>query len=120
MFNWIMLYVHHVPGRLRVRVPAARSNPSLAQRIYRRVHGLPGVTSAAISLTTGSVLVHYDVAASSERAILDALGPFQAPAHPLTRRISSRMGAIVTKAVAGYLLETAVERATLALLAAVF
>ena len=77
--------MHHIPGRMRVKVPHAKGNYQLLQQIEQSISPLPGITRVDISPATGSVLVHYDpdqhadfnnhLAAHAGRAELFALQP---------------------------------------------
>jgi len=83
--------VHHIPGRLRVRVPAGAQVEGLAEAVA----ALPGVISAAWSPVTRGLLVRYEpdraeestiVAAIAEHLELDVVMPATAAAngHPAT------------------------------------
>jgi Heavy metal associated domain 2 len=61
--------VHHIPGRLRVRVPAAGD----AEGLSEAVAALPGVTSATWSPLTRGLLVLYDRERADEAAIVGAI-----------------------------------------------
>ncbi len=50
---------HHISGRIRLRVPAARSNPALLEQIGAVAKAIPGVEGIESNATTGSVLIHY-------------------------------------------------------------
>ena len=52
--------VHHIPGRLRVRLSQARRNPILLRELHDLVKGFGGVRQVEINPATGSILVHYD------------------------------------------------------------
>jgi hypothetical protein len=51
--------VHHIPGRLRVRLPPSKRDPHLFEELREFVSGLGGVERVEVNPTTGSVLVHY-------------------------------------------------------------
>ncbi len=51
--------VHHIPGRLRVRLPRSRRDPRLLGELREFVSGLGGVHQVEINPVTGSILVHY-------------------------------------------------------------
>lgn len=51
--------VHHIPGRLRVRLPRLRRDPHLAGRLRDFFSGLGAVQKIDINPVTGSILVHY-------------------------------------------------------------
>jgi hypothetical protein len=52
--------IHHIPGRLRVKLPKAKGNYALLQQIKESISPRPGVKRVEVSATTGSVVVHYD------------------------------------------------------------
>jgi hypothetical protein len=49
-------YVHHVPGRLRVRIPEIRNNPLLADEI-REILDIPGIFELTMNEVTGSMVI---------------------------------------------------------------
>ncbi len=51
--------VHHIPGRLRVRLPRAGRHPRQLRELRDFIQGLEGVHSVEINPVTGSILVHY-------------------------------------------------------------
>ncbi len=51
---------HHIPGRIRVRVPAARGNSQLLRQIDEKLARVSGIESVESSALTGSVLIRYD------------------------------------------------------------
>lgn len=52
--------VHHVPGRVRLKVPHVKGSRSLSKRIEDIAGAVPGVHSVEASPITGSVVVRYD------------------------------------------------------------
>ena len=58
--------VHHINGRLRLQVPAARANPAVLEEIRKSIAGLPGVTGVHANSRTGSVLVQYSPKAKTD------------------------------------------------------
>lgn len=63
--------VHHIPGRLRVRLPRARGNPALLRQLAEFVKAYGGVREVEINPATGSILVRYDPESPDEiRALL--------------------------------------------------
>src|SRR5262249_38977013 len=61
--------VHHIPGRLRVRIPQSVESAGLTDA----VSALPGVTSVAYSSLTRRLLVLYDRERADEAAIVSAI-----------------------------------------------
>ena len=79
--------VHHVPGRLRLRLP----NVPALEALARELTAVPGIVDCAWSARTGSLRIHYDrVAITSEtivewvasRAAVAVSEPDRAPATP--------------------------------------
>src|SRR6266446_9142692 len=76
---------HHIPGRMRVKLPHAKGDRALLERIKESISPLPGVRSIEMNPTTGSVEVNYDpndyehyagqLTAHGERENLFMLGP---------------------------------------------
>lgn len=54
--------VHHIPGRVRIRLPHAKGNRALLQQIKESISPRPGVRRVDVNPTTGSILIHYDPA----------------------------------------------------------
>lgn len=69
---------HQVPGRIRMKIPAAKGNPELLEQIKQTFGGLPGIEGIEVNPVTGSVVLNYDVGRHDEFH-----GGFQqhAPAH---------------------------------------
>ncbi|MDQ2733557.1 MAG: heavy-metal-associated domain-containing protein [Pseudomonadota bacterium] len=59
--------VHHVPGRIRFKVPSARNDPSALERIERALGQEPEVHRVQVNSMTGSVVVDYDPSTSFPR-----------------------------------------------------
>ncbi len=55
-----MHYFHHVPGRLRVKIPELKGEPAEAERVAAMLLAVEGIGSAAVAPLTGSLLVRYD------------------------------------------------------------
>src|SRR5438105_12846113 len=51
---------HHVPGRLRLRSAALKSNASASKQARHQLAQIRGVTATSANPTTGSVLLEYD------------------------------------------------------------
>lgn len=67
-------HVHHVPGRLRIRIPALKRNVEKARVLTKALARVSGVQSVEANLLTGSLLVHYDPRVSNAAAVLSAVG----------------------------------------------
>ncbi len=53
-------YLHHVPGRLRVKSPAVKGKKRVADEVLSLLKGIDGVDNVDVNLTTGSLLINYD------------------------------------------------------------
>ena len=51
---------HHVPGRLRFRIPDAKGNPERLEQARTALAILEGVRSVDVNPLTGSVVIEYD------------------------------------------------------------
>jgi hypothetical protein len=52
-------YIHHVPGRMRVRSPRIKGNRDNAERLRQTLVQLIGVTGIETNPVTGSVVISY-------------------------------------------------------------
>ncbi len=52
--------VHHVRGRIRLKIPSLKGNARLLDEIKQTIAGLHGVKEVEINAATGSVVVRYD------------------------------------------------------------
>jgi cation transport ATPase len=121
-------YIHHVPGRLRVRTPLLKGQAQRATQVQKTLAQLHGVRSAEVNPVTGSIKVHYDAGQTTHRPLLDHLrlcGYLSATDQPVPytptyklRWASATSVDRVAKVAGAYLLEKAVERSILLLLAA--
>ncbi len=62
---------HHIPGRLRMVIAAARSDMGYLVRVAEKIEGLAGVEAVDVSPRTGSLVVHYEP--NRHHLIADAL-----------------------------------------------
>jgi hypothetical protein len=51
--------VHHVNGRLRLKLPSAKGNAQLLRSVQTSIASMPAVSSVDVNLLTGSALVLY-------------------------------------------------------------
>jgi hypothetical protein len=66
-------YLHHVPGRLRLRALSFRNSEDKAADIRALCTQLPGINSIELNTLTGSLLVRYDKASVNSTQILGFL-----------------------------------------------
>lgn len=127
-------HLHHIPGRLRLRVPAIKHNEHHARAVGRVLGETDGVLRHAVSSVTGSVVVHYAPGRLDPQQLIDRLRELAPPAAPATtgtalvpwqpvsalrlpavgeRSLVQRIG----KTLATSLAEKLIERSALALVA---
>ncbi len=66
-------YVHHVPGRLRLRSPHFKRDRLSMQRARELLAAMEGVESVATNATTGSIVVIYRPTCVRGAHLLDGL-----------------------------------------------
>jgi hypothetical protein len=120
-----MNYIHHVPGRIRVRIPRIKKNAVQAEVVTAFLNSLPSVKTTRVNLLTGSVLVEYQAGAVTGMAILTALrerryidSVLEANSAPVSRPAVESLGQKAARALFWYAVEKAVERSVPALVAA--
>ncbi len=63
-------YIHHIPGRLRVRNPMFRDNPPLLDEARNCFKDASGIKQVSANALTGSLTVRYDPEILSPERIL--------------------------------------------------
>lgn len=120
-------FIHHVPGRLRVKSQKLKRNESFGRIIRDHLGRFDGVLSVELSVVTGSVVILYDTELTSAQAILEFLqttgfsqDPGQAPAFAAAPAAVARSssGPRVSDKVLNKIVETVIERSAVALIAA--
>ncbi len=114
-------YIHHVPGRLRIKAVRLRCAGCQA-KLAGTLEALPGVDNYVHNSRIGSVLIHYDPARLSADDILYHLykagcldsALSTAPIAASGQRVK-QVGALFGNALFGALLRKSVETSVLAL-----
>ena len=118
-----MTHIHHVPGRLRVRVPQIKKSQQKAAVVRSILHEMHGISSAAPNLVTVSIVIHYDPDSTNAESILILLrerGYVLADLpRPAPLSAPNRIPKKIATAVFWYCVETAVERSIPLLIAAI-
>src|SRR5205823_3075746 len=52
--------VHKVPGRIRMRVPFAKTNPAILEVYKETFSHIPGIKGVTTKPATGNIIIHYD------------------------------------------------------------
>ncbi|MHC1743906.1 MAG: HMA2 domain-containing protein [Syntrophobacteraceae bacterium] len=120
------VYVHEVPGRLRVKSSLIKGNLYKARELEQIASDIPGVSSATANPTTGSIVVQYNPAMLGSETLLSAfadsgvLDRAQAASslQPYDRGIE-KTGQFLGKALLALAIEKVFEGTPLALLTVV-
>ncbi|GEM_PF-656956 len=133
-----MPIVHHVPGRLRLKVPALKRNKRHAARAHACLAAMEGIRELQVNHLTGSIVIHYERDARVAETVVDHLrteGLLDHRAVDASTRTDTRdetwgavrgekarmatVGGKVGKKVVNMLVEKAVERSAVALIGAI-
>lgn len=115
-------YIHHVPGRLRVKSPMLKRNERHALQTKQRIDGIHGVLASEFNTVTGSLVIRYDASLVEAHTLLDSLrdlGHVQ-PHHavPAAHSAGTNVSQKISDTVVNKLVETLIERSATALIAA--
>jgi copper chaperone CopZ len=117
-------YVHDLPGRMRLKIPAMKRNAQVANKIRNLLEQLHGVSSTVVNLVTGSIVIHFDANRISSRDILGHLARrgFVDPGKCLSSeeyisRALSQVGQYLSRAAFGVALDSALSNTSLSFLA---
>lgn len=125
-------YVHHTPGRLRIKHPQLKASAAYSDRCQAYARSIHGVRSAQVTAATGSLLIEYDPAVLNADALVAllnmprSLGCLPAAAAgtsasgPGDSSAVSRCSARLSSTIADALIAKGVEAAVAALVAACF
>jgi copper chaperone CopZ len=122
-------YLHHVPGRIRIKTPSIKGRPDFAQDLEAKLGQLSGIKMVTANALTGSILVYYEENAVNAAAIVDLVSletgsDLSAAAHPdqyvdeALSKTGKAVGVKIGKAVLGLVIGELLEGSPLALLAA--
>ncbi len=104
-------YIHHVPGRIRVRSKAFQCRSEKALAAEKLLKELTGVRSFRVNPHAGSIIVHYDTAELKQSdllAILEQVGCLEASSR--SDESARKMGEIFGKALVGAVVQKIVEQ----------
>jgi hypothetical protein len=105
-------YVHHVPGRLRIRAKAFQCDPAKARSLERQLRTMDGVLEVRHNERNGSLTIAYDPVSTAEREIMQTLS--EAGCLPLGGQgrttAGSEMAAAFGKALLAALAQQTVAR----------
>lgn len=111
--------LHHIPGRVRLRIARAKGCPKTARTLENTLRRVPGITSATVSQVTGNALVIYDESRISVRHIEQALAargyldPVPVPTHRESPPVNAALrivGKVTAEVTLGRLLGSLLDR----------
>ena len=120
-------YVHHIPGRLRIRLPAIKRNEAKAAVVRRLLEGAGGVRSVDIARLTGSVTVTYSPEATTGAALIETLRgagyvngdiALDRPQDYFSTQ-ADKLGDEIGKAAMGFVVKKLLERSAVAVIGAI-
>lgn len=82
---------HAMPGRVRLRFPAARGHPHRLERLRRHLAAVDGVRHVDVHPRTGSVVVTGDLALESLRALGSGQDLFELELEQLARPLAEEL-----------------------------
>ncbi len=116
-------YIHHVPGRLRIKSPVLKRNELEAKAVQKLLVDQKGILHSAVNTLTGSILIYYDgsavqahwiVGLLKQRGYLKASVPVYPAALSFQQPVTSARDVLVKA-----LVETLLERFAAVLIRAV-
>lgn len=113
------LYIHHVPGRLRVRAQAFRCQPNQVAAVARQLLAIDGVDDVKVNAHAGSITICYDPTQLTQGELLatmESLGCVGAGRAMATD--SGRLAGLFGKALLGALAQTVAQRSVATLVGA--
>jgi len=117
-------YMHSIPGRLRVKIPAIKGHPDKAKTVQTLLKDLDGIESIRANTITGSLVVKYETGRSlsekipsvlTENGLFDKTKTFGMD-HAVFES-SSKAGQALSKAFCGWAVSRALEGSSLSFLA---
>jgi len=120
----MICFVHHVPGRLRVKIAGLKHQERQAEKIRNLFRGLYGIDKISVNTLTGSVVLYHDPSVFSTDQLLNIL-KYNNVIHSNQRIVfeepvsehSTKMGMALGKAVFSWAVGKALERSGLGFLA---
>ncbi len=109
-------YIHHVPGRLRVRSGSFQCRSAVAEAVRKELLALGGVREVRINSRAGSITVHYDPEQLTRGRLLALLEEHGCiGARTRDHDAAARVGELFGKAFVGAVVNKAIERSALKL-----
>lgn len=84
-------YIHHIPGRLRIRSKNFRCNSSSLNTVRFELSKLKGIASVRLNLKAGSMTVCYDTKIFSSDEILELMNSYQCVSVKHAKPVSNNL-----------------------------
>lgn len=117
------MYIHHTPGRLRIRLGVFHCTPAKTAAASQALRALEGVAEVAVNPKAGSLTIHFDPARQDRAGLLAALagaGCLAAPTPTARPRVAPKaareVGSLFGKALVGALAQRTAQTLVGALL----
>ncbi|MGD2021338.1 MAG: heavy-metal-associated domain-containing protein [Thiohalocapsa sp.] len=115
----ISQYIHHVPGRIRIRSSAFQCYGQRADTAHERLMAMPGIRHVEIKPRAASLIVQYDpkqISRAELFAALEELGCMAAVRRD--NEHARKIGETFGKALVGAVMQKAVEQSARTLVGA--
>jgi hypothetical protein len=119
-------YLHHLPGRLRVRTPILKRNPQKAVEVQTFLENTRGVKFVKLNPVTGSVMILYTPSEIPGSALIESMtdAGYVRPDLALAAERNldeamSRAGRVLARAAAGVVLDQLLADSPLGLIAVI-
>ena len=124
-----MLYIHHVPGRLRLQTSQLKGNRPVAEAACDDAVMIPGVLKARVNCITGSLVIAYNPQELTPAVLWQSLcerglawGPLPISEGAVTRTeldpLSGANDTSLVELIVGIILKGLLERSAAALVGA--
>lgn len=114
-------YLHHIPGRIRLRCALLRNRPDQAETIRRSLYELDGIKAVHINKHASSITVYYDHENLKLENILTTLrdhGCLESSRLSGSRhQVEAKAGSMFGKALLDTVLAGTLERSVMSLVA---
>lgn len=112
-------YIHHVPGRIRVRSGAFRCPSERAGQARARLVAMAGVREVRLNPRAGSITIHYDPSLLKHSDLLGVLEDVGCLSGATRSDAAARkVGEMFGKALVGAVMQKALERSARTLVGA--
>ena len=128
------VYIHQVPGRLRIRTAIIKKKPCMAEAVARELEKVTGIHACRVNRHAGSIVIQYDThcltgqavaALCRKHCLLEADKPHKnldrasSPDKTWHKKTTALAGEVIGQAVFNVLVQQTVERTVFSMVTAV-